>query len=160
MKSKLKLSYVFLNYIFSSIIVLGLTGGMYYDLGPNFTLAWHIIFILILVLYPLFCLVTYLSIPRITITDKELASVSLFSKKSLLLEECKSAEKPEQVNKLYARVGKQYVFSDKRGTRISIPHNIFSNEQELLDLLNSRLNSISEAELRFSSMEQERHLLK
>jgi len=134
-----------INFLFPLILVTVLCGGMYYDLGHKFSLLWKILFLFIIIAYPVFVIVSFLAIPKIEIKGAYIYSTNVFSKKKLLLTQSKLSK-----NRRF------YLIEDSICQVIKLPHKWYVNEKEILEAVSDQLSNMEALDLKSTEEREER----
>lgn len=138
MRSKIKLvQYLFP--IFLIFLICGLCGGMLYDLGHKIPNWLKIIMGIILLFYPIFNMVSILSIPTIELKGDTISSTSFFKHQEMTFADIIEINEFNNRNKIY-KIGKFYTIYSRKGEQIDIPYGVYRNELAILSFIKNHLN--------------------
>ena len=139
MKSKLRLAIVFLN-VLLVIVVTGIAAGMLYDLGDSMSLVLKLIFLIIIIGFPIFVIYGWLCIPKIEVKDDSISSSSIQHEKRVNFEDVKEVKPSKFLNRIY-KIGDYYIIQSQDEIAIEIPLKIYSNEVDLTRYVESKITS-------------------
>lgn len=122
---------------FATLMVCGLVGGIMYDLYEK--LPWYMILTcsFILIAYPIFVIVSILSMPKTVLLEDRIKQTSYFINIELLYADITKHEASRHMSKIYS-VGQYYCLYNNAGLTIAIPKKLYKNEKALIQELEKR----------------------